>query len=88
MWVLLGSQREVTLACAGFIVGGLVGVAVGLAIKKNEPDVRYMEAIQISHYMGPEVTFSTLFLQGILKRFSLGGHSGGRCDSSVRVRRP
>lgn len=59
MWVLLGSRREITLACAGFVVGGLIGVAVGLAVRKSKPEVRYMEAIQISHYLGPEVITST-----------------------------
>lgn len=61
LWIylsgLLGgkwSRREISLVCAGFFVGGLVGVAVGLAIRRKDPVVRYMQAVQISHYLGPE----------------------------------
>uniref|UniRef100_A0AAR5Q2S6 Enoyl reductase (ER) domain-containing protein n=1 Tax=Dendroctonus ponderosae TaxID=77166 RepID=A0AAR5Q2S6_DENPD len=48
------SKREISIACAGFVVGGLVGVAVGFALRRRENTVRYMEAVQISHYLGPE----------------------------------
>lgn len=55
MLLLLGSKREISIACASFMVGGLVGVVVTLAIKKREKTVRYMEAVQIKHYLGAEV---------------------------------
>lgn len=48
------TRREVSLACAGFLAGGLVGVAIGLAIRRRQTVVRYMEAVQISNYLGPE----------------------------------
>lgn len=57
MLLLLGSKREISIACASFMVGGLVGVAVTLAIKKREKTVRYMEAVQIKYYSGAEVGF-------------------------------
>ncbi|KAH1001097.1 hypothetical protein HUJ04_013353 [Dendroctonus ponderosae] len=49
------SKREISIACAGFVVGGLVGVAVGFALRRRENTVRYMEAVQISHYLGRKV---------------------------------
>lgn len=61
IWILLTQKiggkwttKETTLACAGFLVGSIVGVAIGLAIRKKEPIIRYMQAIWIEHYQGPE----------------------------------
>lgn len=35
-------------------MGGLIGVAVGFAIKKTQTPYRYMQAVQVVSYMGPE----------------------------------
>ncbi|XP_050296293.1 reticulon-4-interacting protein 1, mitochondrial-like isoform X2 [Anthonomus grandis grandis] len=53
-WLFLGSRREVGIACISFVIGGAVGLGVGLIIRRRETIYRYMEAIQISHYLGPE----------------------------------
>ncbi|CAH1164589.1 unnamed protein product [Phaedon cochleariae] len=48
------TTRDVYLACSGLIVGGLIGLTIGLTIRKREPLLRYMQAIQCTNYFGPE----------------------------------
>ncbi|XP_066154615.1 reticulon-4-interacting protein 1 homolog, mitochondrial-like isoform X2 [Euwallacea fornicatus] len=52
--LLLGSKKDVFIACASFLVGGLVGAAVGLSLKQQKKTVQYMEAVQLKHYLGTE----------------------------------
>lgn len=42
--------------CVGFIIGGIVGVGIGMALRRYEPARRYMQAVQCLNYMGVEVS--------------------------------
>ncbi|XP_066249497.1 reticulon-4-interacting protein 1, mitochondrial-like [Euwallacea similis] len=48
------SKKDVFIACASFLVGGLVGAAVGLSLRQQKKTVQYMEAVQLKHYLGIE----------------------------------
>ncbi|XP_018563408.1 reticulon-4-interacting protein 1 homolog, mitochondrial-like [Anoplophora glabripennis] len=48
------TKRDVCFGCAGFILGGIIGLGVGLALRKKEPVIRYMQTVQCNHYLGAE----------------------------------
>ncbi|CAH0551046.1 unnamed protein product [Brassicogethes aeneus] len=48
------TSRDLCFCCAGFLAGGLVGIVVGLSLRKNESVVRYMQAIKCNHYLGAD----------------------------------
>ncbi|KAK9873825.1 hypothetical protein WA026_002183 [Henosepilachna vigintioctopunctata] len=48
------TMKDIYLGFSCFLVGGMVGIAIGLAIRKNDTLTRYMHAIQCRYYLGPE----------------------------------
>ncbi|XP_060536623.1 uncharacterized protein LOC132708352 isoform X1 [Cylas formicarius] len=48
------SKREISLVCIGFLFGGLVGLTIGLSVRRKESTIRYMEAVQLNQYLGIE----------------------------------
>lgn len=42
-------------ACVGFIIGGVVGISIGMAIRKNISRPHFMQAVQCISYQGIEV---------------------------------
>lgn len=44
----LGTRRDVFFGCTGLLVGGVIGFSVGIAIRKHQPLLRYMQAIQFN----------------------------------------
>ncbi|KAL1501498.1 hypothetical protein ABEB36_006808 [Hypothenemus hampei] len=49
------TKREIGIACVSFALGTFVGWAIAVTIRKQQNAVRYMEAVQINNYFGPEV---------------------------------
>lgn len=48
------TSRDIYFACGGLIIGGIVGFSIGIAYRKREPILRYMQAIHCTNYLGAE----------------------------------
>ncbi|KAL3286910.1 hypothetical protein HHI36_001395 [Cryptolaemus montrouzieri] len=48
------TRRDICFGLAGFFLGGMVGLAIGLAIRKEISITRYMQAVQCKFYLGSE----------------------------------
>ncbi|KAJ8925282.1 hypothetical protein NQ315_009110 [Exocentrus adspersus] len=48
------TKRDIYFGCAGFIIGGIIGLGIGLLLQKKAVVPRYMQAIQCNHYLGAE----------------------------------
>ncbi|KAG5888342.1 hypothetical protein JTB14_014571 [Gonioctena quinquepunctata] len=46
------TTRDICFACSGLMVGGLIGLSIGLTIRRKEAVLRYMKAIQCNNYLG------------------------------------
>ncbi|XP_074037321.1 reticulon-4-interacting protein 1, mitochondrial isoform X2 [Leptinotarsa decemlineata] len=49
-----GTTRDICFACSGLLIGGIIGLTIGVNLRKRQPVLRYMQAIQCSNYLGPE----------------------------------
>lgn len=56
--MLVGTKQNVYFGFAGFLVGGLLGLVIGLAINKRQTVFHYMQAIQCFRYSGIEVSYN------------------------------
>ncbi|KAJ8931594.1 hypothetical protein NQ314_015456 [Rhamnusium bicolor] len=48
------TKRDIYFGCAGFLIGGIIGLTLGLALRKKDPILRYMQAIQSNEHLGTE----------------------------------
>ncbi|KAJ8948122.1 hypothetical protein NQ318_008475 [Aromia moschata] len=48
------TKRDIYFGCAGLFIGIVIGISIGLAVRKKEPVVRYMQAVQCNQYLGCE----------------------------------
>jgi hypothetical protein len=55
------SRTSLYFGCIGFVVGGIVGVAVGLSWKKNQPNVQRMKAVVCTSYKGFDVSLHVTY---------------------------
>lgn len=55
--VILGTKQNVCFGCVGLIIGGAVGIAIGMSLRRYDPFRRYMQAVQCLSYLGIEVSF-------------------------------
>lgn len=53
--IFVGTRQNLYFGCAGFLLGGLIGFGIGIAMYKQQSYVRYMQAIQCIDYQGPNV---------------------------------
>jgi hypothetical protein len=45
----------------GFVLGGVVGVAVGLSWQKKQPNVPQMKAVVCNNYRGSDVSLHLMY---------------------------
>ncbi|XP_044744976.1 reticulon-4-interacting protein 1, mitochondrial-like [Coccinella septempunctata] len=48
------TKREIYIGLAGFVVGSIIGVVIGLSYHRQESVTRYMQAVQCRYYSGSE----------------------------------
>lgn len=65
------TKREAIMGIGGFFLGGILGLAIGLAIRKPVKTLRYMQAVQFSNYIGPE---SVSVVEDAIAPFECGDH--------------
>lgn len=53
--IFIGTKQNICFGCVGFLIGSLIGISIGMALRKYQPVVHYMQAVQCTTYSGIEV---------------------------------